>query len=57
MLQLRNYIDGVWRISDATEYRDVFDPATAEILAQTPLSPAGEGRLPLVRRTRARTRG
>ena len=42
MLQLRNYIDGVWRISDATEYRDVFDPATAEILAQTPLSPAGE---------------
>jgi len=42
MLQLRNYIDGVWRISDATEYRDVFDPATAEILAQTPLSPAGD---------------
>ena len=42
MLQIKNYINGTWRHSAATEFRDVFDPASGELLAQTPLSPAAE---------------
>jgi malonate-semialdehyde dehydrogenase (acetylating) / methylmalonate-semialdehyde dehydrogenase len=38
MLKIRNYINGAWRFAGATEFRDVFDPATGETLAQTPLS-------------------
>ena len=40
--KLQNYINGEWRKSSATEYLDVFNPATAEILGQVPLSPAAE---------------
>ena len=40
--QLPNYINGQWQKSAATETRAVFDPATAEILAQAPLSTAAE---------------
>lgn len=39
---LPNYINGQWCTSSATEYLDVFNPATAEILAKVPLSPASE---------------
>ena len=39
---LENYIDGQWRQSDAQEYLDVVNPATSEVLARTPLSPATE---------------
>ncbi|MBD2207089.1 CoA-acylating methylmalonate-semialdehyde dehydrogenase [Calothrix sp. FACHB-1219] len=40
---LPNYINGQWCTStNATEYLDVINPATAEILAQVPLSPASE---------------
>jgi len=42
MIQLKNYINGSWRNSAATEFKDVFDPASGELLAQTPLSPAAE---------------
>jgi malonate-semialdehyde dehydrogenase (acetylating)/methylmalonate-semialdehyde dehydrogenase len=42
MLQIKNYINGTWRHSAATEFRDVFDPASGELLAQTPFSPAAE---------------
>ena len=36
--ELQNYINGGWRRSGATEYSDVVNPATAEILARVPLS-------------------
>lgn len=39
---LRNYVDGEWRNSDATEFLDVVDPATAQVLARTPFSPPAE---------------
>ncbi len=35
---LQNYVGGGWHRSAATEYVDVLNPATAEILARTPLS-------------------
>lgn len=38
----RNYIHGAWRASQATEFLDVTNPATAEIIGRTPLSPAAE---------------
>ena len=39
---LPNYINGQWRASNATEYLDVVNPATAEVLVKVPLSPASE---------------
>ncbi len=36
--ELQNYVAGAWRRSSATEYFDVTNPATAEVLARTPLS-------------------
>ena len=36
--ELQNYINGAWRRSATTEYVDVTNPATAELLARTPLS-------------------
>ncbi len=39
---LKNYINGEWRVSSATDYLDVINPATAETLGRTPLSPASE---------------
>ncbi len=36
-----NYINGEWREIDATEYVEVVNPATQELLAKTPLSPVG----------------
>ena len=39
---LLNYIAGDWRPSSATEYLDVVNPATVEVLGQVPLSPAVE---------------
>ncbi len=41
-LQLLNYINGEWRHSDAEEHLDIFNPATAEVIATIPLSPAAE---------------
>jgi malonate-semialdehyde dehydrogenase (acetylating)/methylmalonate-semialdehyde dehydrogenase len=35
---LQNYVGGEWHRSAATEYVEVLNPATAEILARTPLS-------------------
>src|SRR6202049_2303665 len=37
---LQNYIQGGWRRSATQEYVDVINPATAELLARTPLSTA-----------------
>lgn len=37
---LPNYINGQWCASNATEYLEVINPATAEVLAQVPLSTA-----------------
>jgi len=39
---LQNYFNGAWRRSSATEFVDVANPATSEILARTPLSTAGD---------------
>jgi malonate-semialdehyde dehydrogenase (acetylating) / methylmalonate-semialdehyde dehydrogenase len=35
---LENFIDGAWRAATATEFGEVINPATAELLARTPLS-------------------
>ncbi len=40
-IKLLNYIDGSWQTAAAAQTLDVHNPATAELLAQTPLSPAG----------------
>lgn len=40
--RLQNYINGQWCASAATNYLDVVNPATSEVLAQVPLSPARE---------------
>lgn len=40
--KLRNYINGQWVASSATEYLDVHNPATAEVIGQVPFSPASE---------------
>src|SRR5579864_5923098 len=40
--ELHNFINGTWRSSAATEFQDVTNPATAELLGRTPLSPAAE---------------
>ena len=40
--QLPDYINGQWRTSAATEFLDVQNPATAEVLAHTPLGGAAE---------------
>src|SRR5438132_390963 len=39
---LQNYVNGAWRRSTATEYFDVANPATAELLARTPLSSSAD---------------
>ena len=40
--KLLNYIDGEWRQSSAGEYLPVINPATNDVMAQVPLSPASE---------------
>ena len=37
-----NYVGGRWTPSAATEFVDVINPATAEVIARTPLSGAAE---------------
>src|SRR6184192_2169250 len=39
---LQNYVNGAWRRVTATEYFDVSNPATAELLARTPLSTSAD---------------
>ena len=39
---LQNYVNGAWRRAAATEYLDVTNPATAEVLARTPLSTSAD---------------
>jgi len=39
---LQNYIDGKWCNSSATDHLEVINPATTEVLAKVPLSPAAE---------------
>jgi len=39
---LQNYINGIWVASRTGKFRDVPDPATAEILAKVPISSTGE---------------
>jgi malonate-semialdehyde dehydrogenase (acetylating) / methylmalonate-semialdehyde dehydrogenase len=42
MKQLQNYIAGEWYPSDTSDYLEVINPATAEPLAEVPLSLAGD---------------
>ena len=39
---LQNYVNGAWRGAAATEHVDVTNPATAELLARTPLSTSAD---------------
>src|SRR6266849_6417473 len=39
---LQNYVNGAWRRAAATEYFEVTNPATAELLARTPLSSSAD---------------
>jgi malonate-semialdehyde dehydrogenase (acetylating)/methylmalonate-semialdehyde dehydrogenase len=39
---LQNYVNGAWRRSTTTEYANVTNPATAELLARVPLSNAAD---------------
>src|SRR6202161_681215 len=41
-LRLTNYINGQWTDSHASEWRDVVNPATGEVLASVPLADAAE---------------
>lgn len=41
-MQLQNYINGEWQPSSASEFLEAINPATTEVLAQVPLSPAAE---------------
>ena len=41
-LKLTNYINGQWTESNSSEWRDVVNPATGEILASVPLADAAE---------------
>jgi malonate-semialdehyde dehydrogenase (acetylating) / methylmalonate-semialdehyde dehydrogenase len=41
-IKLTNYINGQWTDSHATEWRDVVNPATGEVLASVPLADAAE---------------
>ena len=38
--KLTNYINGQWTDSHASEWRDVVNPATGEVLASVPLADA-----------------
>ncbi len=40
--KLLNFVNGEWRASAAERHLDVINPATAEVLARVPLSPAAE---------------
>jgi malonate-semialdehyde dehydrogenase (acetylating)/methylmalonate-semialdehyde dehydrogenase len=40
--KLQNFINGKWVDSPSGGYRDVINPATAEVIAQSPLSPVSE---------------
>ncbi|HEV2197520.1 MAG TPA: CoA-acylating methylmalonate-semialdehyde dehydrogenase [Candidatus Acidoferrum sp.] len=42
VLELENYVNGAWRRTTASEFVDVTNPATAELLARTPLSAAAD---------------
>jgi malonate-semialdehyde dehydrogenase (acetylating)/methylmalonate-semialdehyde dehydrogenase len=42
VLELENYVNGAWRRAAASEFADVTNPATAELLARTPLSAAAD---------------
>src|SRR5690349_7533452 len=42
LTKVPNFIDGQWIDSDATEWLDVTNPATGEVIAQTPLGSAAE---------------
>ncbi|MEA5463191.1 CoA-acylating methylmalonate-semialdehyde dehydrogenase [Leptothoe sp. PORK10 BA2] len=42
MKQLRNYIAGEWHLSKTTDYLDVINPATNDVLAEVPLSLASD---------------
>ena len=42
VLELENYVNGAWRRATTSEYTDVTNPATAELLARTPMSTAAD---------------
>ena len=41
-LLLPNYIDGTWATDNSIDFVEVVNPATAEVLARTPMSSAAD---------------
>src|ERR1700720_1655507 len=42
LIKVANYVNGRWRESTATEWLDVSNPATGDLIAQVPISAAAE---------------
>ncbi len=42
LTKIPNYVNGQWQDSTATEWQDVVNPATGEVLARVPLSDVAE---------------
>src|SRR5882672_9506886 len=42
LTKIPNYVNGKWQDSAASEWQDVINPATGEVLARVPLADAGE---------------
>src|SRR5690349_5412162 len=40
--KVRNYIGGQWHESDATDWLDVLNPATAQVIGRVPMTTAAE---------------
>ncbi len=51
--RLQNFVDGNWRASSASQALDVINPASAQVLAEVPLSPATDVNAAVERAERA----
>ena len=40
--ELENYVNGAWQRAAASEYTDVINPATGDLLARTPLASSAD---------------
>ena len=42
LIEVQNYFGGAWQKSTASQYSDIVNPATGEVIGRTPLSPKAE---------------
>jgi malonate-semialdehyde dehydrogenase (acetylating)/methylmalonate-semialdehyde dehydrogenase len=42
VIEVQNYFGGAWQKSTASQYSDIVNPATGEVIGRTPLSPKAE---------------